>query len=301
MISYNSLNDSVTLHKTLDSDKSYQPSSVAEWSRLSKDHNKRTMSENEPLLNSRNQVGYEDKSDMRIEPAGGFFEQTVRPCLGEFFGVTLFVFIGTMSVNGAGGLLGVAIAHGLMIALLVAALGSVSGGHINPAVTLGVLCAGGIGPFNAILYIVSQLIGSITGAALTRGTLSQAAFVNISGGATLLGTNSTVEEGLLAEIVLTAILILTVLLTAVDPSTKSSLAPLAIGFAVIVCILAGGPISGASLNPARSLGPAVAMTTYSSNVWENHWLYWAGPAVGAVFAAVVHRLILAGPEKRVLF
>ncbi|RUS76318.1 hypothetical protein EGW08_015925 [Elysia chlorotica] len=259
------------------------------------------MSEHEPLLNSRGgHGGYEDKSEMRIE-TGGFFEQTIRPCLGEFFGVTLFVFIGTMSVSGAGGLLGVAVAHGLMIALLVSALGNISGGHLNPAVTLGILFAGGIGPMNAVLYVVSQLIGSITGAALTRGVLSQAAFVNISGGASALGANSTVSEGLMAEIVLTAILMITILLTAVDNSTKTSLAPIAIGFAVIVDILAGAAISGASLNPARSLGPAVAMTTFNSSVWDNHWLYWVGPGIGAVLAALVHRLILAGPEKRVLF
>lgn len=259
------------------------------------------MAENEPLINRRIQRGYEDKSDIGIESAGGFFEQSIRPCLGEFFGVTLFVFIGTMAVSGAGGLVGVAIAHGLMIALLVAALGNVSGGHLNPAVTLGVLFAGEIGPLNAMLYIVSQLIGSLTGASLTRGTLSQAVFVNMSGGANTLGTNVTVGEGLLAEIVLTAILVTTVLLTAVDKSTKSSLAPLAIGFAVIVSILAGASISGPSLNPARSLGPAVAMTTFNSSVWNNHWLYWVGPGLGALLAALMHRLFLGGPDKRLLF
>ncbi|GFN96913.1 Aquaporin-8 [Plakobranchus ocellatus] len=246
------------------------------------------MSENEPLLTNNPYHGPGEIKELSIE-LGSFFERTIRPCMGELCGVTLFVFVGTMSVSGASSLLGVALAHGLMIALLVAALGNVSGGHLNPAVTLGIFLTGGIGPLNAILYIISQLIGSLTGAALTRGVLSKGAFENIAGGASSVGTDSTVREALLAEVILTSILILTVLLTAVDISTKTSLAPIAIGFAVIVDILAGASISGASLNPARSLGPAVAMSTYSSSVWDNHWLYWVGPGLGSLLAVVLHR------------
>ena len=127
MISYDNKNRSVTVHKTLDSDKSYRhlrPTEQPQPVKHQSERDREKMSEHEPLLNSRGHGGYEDKSEMRME-TGGFFEQTIRPCLGEFFGVTLFVFVGTMSVSGAGGILGIAIAHGLMIALLVAALGNV--------------------------------------------------------------------------------------------------------------------------------------------------------------------------------
>ena len=126
MASYNSKNLTVTLHHSLDLDKPIRPFSPSGQSTKKRPltSDTETMSEQEPLLNSRQGNGYEDKSEMRIV-SESFFEQTIRPCLGEFIGVALFVFVGTMSVSGAGGILGVAVAHGLMIALLVAALGNV--------------------------------------------------------------------------------------------------------------------------------------------------------------------------------
>ncbi|GFO39077.1 Aquaporin-8-like [Plakobranchus ocellatus] len=192
------------------------------------------MSENDPILASNKGKRFRLWTDF-----GTFFEETLRPVVAEFVGTMFFVFIGTMSVAGAGGMLGVATAHGLIITIIVAALADISGGHVNPAVTFALFLTGVINPLNAALYVLSQLAGSITGAALTRGILSKTTYVSIAGGATMLGPDTTVAEGFLAEIVLTSILILTILLTGVDNSTKTSLAPIAIGFAVIVNILAG--------------------------------------------------------------
>ncbi|XP_025088343.1 aquaporin-8-like isoform X1 [Pomacea canaliculata] len=242
------------------------------------------------------------------------FEEFVRPALAEFFGVTLFVCVGCLAVTQSGGgsvpgavpfsAVSIALAHGLTIALLVCALGSVSGAHLNPAVTLGVLLAGGISIPKAVIYFISQLIGSMTGAALARGILPASVYELIGGGAHNLGSfakdSVTPGQGVLCEMVLTMVLVMTVLLTAVDPITKTTLAPLAIGFAVTVDILAGILITGASMNPARSFGPAVAIAYHDSDIWNYHYVYWVGPLVGSAIAASWYRFFLASSEKRLI-
>ncbi|XP_012935620.1 aquaporin-8 isoform X1 [Aplysia californica] len=246
------------------------------------------MTDRDPLINRTNPVS-----------EGGFFDGLLRPCLAELVGVTLFVFIGTMSVNG-NDTLGIALAHGLAIALLVMSTASISGGHLNPAVTLGVFLSGSIAPLTALLYFISQLLGGILGSALTRGVLSQHTFTNISGGATTLGPTTSAAQGLLCEVVLTSVLVSVVLLAAVDEDTKNLLGPLGIGFAVVVDILAGASVSGASMNPARSFGPAVVVSVYDSDVWSYHYIYWVGPALGSLLAVIWYRLFLAGPHKRLI-
>ncbi|XP_059141591.1 aquaporin-8-like isoform X3 [Physella acuta] len=229
------------------------------------------------------------------------FEQYIRPCFAEFLGVTLFVFIGCTSVEGTGGnIVGIAIAHGFTIALLVTATGAISGGQLNPAVTIGVFLAGAISAIKAVLFILSQVAGGVLGAALSRGVLGNNVYHNITGGAHQLGPNTTVGEGLLCEVMLTTILVTVVLTTAVDDGTKSVVAPLAIGFTVVVDILAGGALTGASMNPARSFGPAVVVTSFDSSIWQNHWIYWVGPALGGLLAGISYRLILASPNHRFL-
>ncbi|CAL1528817.1 unnamed protein product [Lymnaea stagnalis] len=222
-------------------------------------------------------------------------ENYVRPCCAEFLGVALFVFIGCTSVYNTQNIVGVAIAHGLTIALLVTATGAISGGQLNPAVTLALFISREITAVKALLFVLAQVVGGITGAAICKGVLDDVAYRSIQGGAQDLGKGTTIGEGVLCEVMLTALLVTVILLTAVDPETKSTLAPLAIGFTVVVDILAGGTLTGASMNPARSFGPAVV-----SNAWNNHWIYWVGPGVGALWAVFIYRLILASPEKRFL-
>ncbi|XP_074648611.1 aquaporin-8-like [Tubulanus polymorphus] len=244
----------------------------------------------------------------------GFF-RILQPCLAELIGVTLFVFVGCMSVqdeqlNNRPSAIAIAVTHGFAIALLVASFGHISGGHFNPAVTLGAALSGGIKPIVAICYVLFQLGGSIIGAGICRGALSFQIRVNftraqdVNFGATTLDPGVHPVCGLVIETMITLLLVLTVLMTAVDLHGRTNIAPLAIGFAVTVGILAAINDTGGSMNPARSFGPAVWAHTVDSKhkgVWADHWIYWAGPALGAALAALIYRLFFASPDRRVLF
>ncbi|KAK3091663.1 hypothetical protein FSP39_021648, partial [Pinctada imbricata] len=221
----------------------------------------------------------------------GMYATYVRPSLAEFVGTALFVFIGCMS-SQTGDPVAIGLAHGLSIALLVVSFGNISGGHFNPVVTLGVTLSRALLPSVGVLYFVFQLLGGMLGAALARGVLPEETYKNINGGTQVLGPNVEAGWAVLTEGVLTFMLVLTVLLAAVDNKTKSSLAPLAIGFVVIVDIMAGGNVTGASMNPARSFGPAVVFSPFISDgkpeVWTYHYVYWVGPAGGSIVSALVY-------------
>ena len=220
-------------------------------------------------------------------------DRTVAALVAEALGTFLFFFVGAGSVvlddylAGTGpGLLGVALAHGLALAVLVSALGAVSGGHFNPAVTLAVWIMGKITPMRAGLYVVAQLVG-----ALAAGVALKAVFAdswqasNI--GTPALGAGITSAVGIGVEAVLTALLVLAVIGTAVDPRAPK-IGGLAIGLAVAADILVGGPLTGAAMNPARWFGPAVAAGAYAD--W---YVWWIGPAIGAAAAALIYRSTLA--------
>lgn len=217
-----------------------------------------------------------------------------RATCAEFIATLLFVFLGAGTVVVTGGLLGegltsarlvaIALAHGLAIALLVAATANISGGHINPAVTLGAWVTGKISLVKGGMYVIAQLVGAICGAYLIAAVVPDSAQGNL--GAHGLGSGISVEGGLLAEIILTFVLVFVVFATAIDPKGLGKLAPIAIGFAVLVDHLFGVPVTGAGMNPARSFGPAVV-----AGAWENHWIYWAGPAIGGVLAASVYEFV----------
>ncbi|XP_078612165.1 aquaporin-8-like [Branchiostoma floridae x Branchiostoma japonicum] len=233
------------------------------------------------------------------EPANAY-ETYVMPCIAEFVGLVIFVFIGTMvtgyTTAGNTWLLAIALAHGLTIALLIVSIGHISGGHLNPAVTLGITLAGGVTVLQGICYVISQLLGAMVGAAFTRAIMPNATYAACSGGAHAIGGGVSITGAILCESILTMILVLTVLLAAVDSSTTGkALPPLAIGLAVAVGILAGGPFSGASMNPARALGPAVA-----AGVWKNHYVWWAGPVIGALVAGLIYRAFLASSDRRLI-
>ena len=214
--------------------------------------------------------------------------------LAEFIGTFSFVFIGAGAaavVGGGAGLSGitaVAFAHGLAIMAFAFAYGSVSGGHMNPAVTVGVLAAGAMRAGEAAGYIVSQLIGGVAGALLLRTVLGGAAtglgMPTLAHGLALGATTVTVtpEAGFMIEAALAFFLVTVVLSTAVA-GRASSLAPLAIGMTLTFNILMGGALTGAPFNPARALGPMVATGNFS-----DAWLYMAAPIVGAIVAAILH-------------
>lgn len=214
--------------------------------------------------------------------------------LAEFIGTFSFVFIGAGAAavigGGAGlnGITAVALAHGLAIMAFAFAYGSVSGGHMNPAVTVGVLAAGAIGAGEAAAYIVTQLVGGIAGALLLRIVLGGAAtglgMPELAHGLALGATTVTVtpEAGFMIEALLAFFLVTVVLSTAVA-GRAGNLAPLAIGMTLTFNIIMGGALTGAPFNPARALGPMVATGNFN-----DAWLYLTAPLVGAIVAALLH-------------
>jgi len=214
--------------------------------------------------------------------------------LAEFIGTFAFVFIGAGAAavvgDGVGlpGITGIAFAHGLTIMAFAFAYGTVSGGHMNPAVTVGVLAVGAMRAGEAAGYIVSQLVGGVIGALVLRAVLG--------GAATDLGTPALAHDlalgattvtvspaaGFVIEAVLAFFLVTVVLGTAVA-GRAGNLAPLAIGVTLTLNIIMGGALTGAAFNPARALGPMIVTGNLS-----DAWLYMAAPIVGAIVAALVH-------------
>ena len=209
----------------------------------------------------------------------------------ELVGTFALIFIGAgAGALGIGGLVGVAFAHGFVVVGFVYAYGHISGTHINPAVTFGLLVAGEINIKDALGYWIVQLLGGILG-----GFALTFMFNNLGGelgekastlGATVLAEGISPFQGLVLETILTFFLVNTIL-NAATSGKAGNLAGLAIGFTLISCILIGAPLTGASLNPARTLGPAVASGNYA-----DIWLYFVGPLLGATIAALLYDRLL---------
>lgn len=206
--------------------------------------------------------------------------------IAEFVGTFALIFIGAGAVAiGAGGLIGAAFAHGFVVIAFIYAYGHISGTHINPAVTLGFLIAGEIEFVAAIGYWIVQFLGGILGAVLLNVVLPDPGDL----GVTILTTAAnggaftvTAMQGLIVEIVLTFFLVNTIFNTAVS-GKAGNFAGLAIGVGLMFCICMGGPLTRASLNPARTLGPAIVSGNYA-----DIWLYFVGPLVGAILAALLY-------------
>jgi aquaporin Z len=198
----------------------------------------------------------------------------------EFVGTFALIFIGAgAGAIGAGSLVGVALAHGLVLVAVVAAYGPISGAHINPAVTIALWFGRQIKAAEAVGYIVVQVLGGIAGAFVLRFVLGG----DGSGlGATVLAGNVSPIQGVVVEAVLTFLLVNTIYNTAVSGKAGNQ-APVAIGLTLAFCILMGGPLTGASLNPARTIGPAVASGNFS-----NLWVYLVGPVLGGLAATLLY-------------
>jgi MIP family channel proteins len=221
----------------------------------------------------------------------------IRNLVVEFIGTFALIFIGAgaLAIN-QGGLVGVALAHGLVIVAFAYAYGHISGTHINPAVTLGLLVAGEIQFTAAIGYWVVQFAGGIAGALVLKAMLPVATDLGVTVLQTMTNSEGTavpitVVQGLIVEIVLTFFLVNTIFNTAVS-GKAGNFAGLAIGLTLVLAILMGGPLTRASLNPARTLGPAIASGTYT-----HIWLYFVGPFIGAVLAALLYIGVLKEKES----
>ncbi|MDE0634885.1 MAG: aquaporin [Candidatus Poribacteria bacterium] len=203
----------------------------------------------------------------------------IRNLVVEFIGTFALIFIGAGALAiDKGGLVGVALAHGLVIVVFAYAYGHISGTHINPAVTLGLLVAGEIRFGAAIGYWIVQFAGGIAGALVLKAVLP----VDGDLGVTILTEGVSPTQGVFVEIILTFFLVNTIFNTAVSGKARN-LAGLAIGLTLVFCILMGGPLTRASLNPARTLGPAIASGNYA-----DLWLYFVGPFIGSVLAALLY-------------
>ena len=217
--------------------------------------------------------------------------------VAEFVGTFALTFVGILAIHNAPadisnpnnhlGLLMVAIAHGLTLAIMVTAAMPTSGGHLNPAVTFGFLVTGKIKPPAAIAYIVIQLLGGAM-AALAVYVISGDMHI-VAQGTPMPGAGVGAGAAVLAEIIATIFLVGVVWGTAADPRARS-VGGFAIGLTIAIDILAVGPITGASMNPARSFGPTLVANL--PELWHKHWIYWVGPLAGAGIAAITYHLVL---------
>jgi len=230
----------------------------------------------------------------------------VPSLVAEAIGVFALSFIGILAIQqlGAvpGGLIGIALAHGLILSIMITATAHISGGHLNPAVTLGLLAIGKIKPPAAIAYIVAQVLGGLlAGLAVILMTKDHGAAV-VASGTPGLGHVAqvpiiTIGGACIAEFIATFFLMSAVLGTAVDPRAPK-IGGFGIGLTVTADILAIGPLTGAAMNPARATGPALAAAMGRvSIVWSDHWIYWVAPVAGAIAAALVYKAFFS-PEKQ---
>ncbi|RVW97312.1 Aquaporin PIP2-7 [Vitis vinifera] len=236
-----------------------------------------------------------------------------RAIIAEFIATLLFLYITVLTVIGyksqsdtdpcgGVGILGIAWAFGGMIFILVYCTAGISGGHINPAVTFGLFLARKVSLVRALMYMIAQCLGAICGVGLVKAFQSSL-YNRYGGGANELAVGYNKGVGLGAEIIGTFVLVYTVF-SATDPKRNARdshvpvLAPLPIGFAVFMVHLATIPITGTGINPARSFGAAVIYN--NDKAWDDHWMFWVGPFIGAAIAAFYHQYILRAAAIKAL-
>jgi aquaporin TIP len=233
----------------------------------------------------------------------------LRRGFAEFVGTFTLVFIGAGSILTLGQslnfarfpgpvgplftLVGVALAHGLAIAVMASAVGHISGGHFNPAITLGFLITRRLAPMLGLVYWLAQISAAALAALLLRWLYDAPTRDSVKLGAPALGGGITHWQGFVIEIVLTFFLVWVVFATAADPGGAfKSIAGLAIGLTITLDILMGGPLTGAAMNPARAFGPELVQ-----NTWKDSWVWYAGPFAGGALAAVLYEWLYLRPVR----
>lgn len=227
-------------------------------------------------------------------------EKALKPCVAEIIGTFALCFIGAGAICVAqlmegkvtnAGLVGIALAHGCVLAVMISAMGHISGGHFNPAVTVGAFVGGKIRGGMAGAYVVSQLVGGAIAGFLLLLAFPESVWKPVNLGTPGLGEGITPGTGILVETVLTFFLVLVVYGTAIDErGSWKAVGGFAIGFTVLCDILMGGPLTGASMNPARTFGPGLA-----AGYWDNHIVYWIGPLLGGALAGLLYGRFLIKP------
>ena len=216
-----------------------------------------------------------------------------RRLMAEALGTFSFVFIGAavVVVNGGFpesgiGLLGIALAHAMALSVMISATMTISGGHLNPAVTIGLLVARRIDLASAAAYIVTQLAAACLAALVVQWLLPAVAVRATLLGVPVIASSVTLEQAIGIELVLTFFLVSAVFGTAVSPDAPR-VAGFGIGLVLLFDILVGGSLTGAAMNPARAFGPALV-----SGQWLGHMVYWVGPIAGAILAALLWQYVL---------
>ena len=241
--------------------------------------------------------GEEEIEQMQITVGIGDLRSfdTLSACLAEATGVLVFVLIGAGTIAASGALEGealnsarlvaIALSLGLTYMAMVAMTASVSGGHINPAVTFSAVITGRMGVAKGMLYVAFQLAGAIAGAYVLKAVLTDAAQGTLGAVAVNDATVANLGAAFVIELILSFVLVYVTLVFIVGrgASNASSIAPVIVGLIVVVGTLLGHALTGAAMNPARALGPALA-----ADVWGDHWIYWIGPLAGAAMAAFVY-------------
>jgi MIP family channel proteins len=216
-----------------------------------------------------------------------------RRLTAEAIGTFGLVFIGAAVVvvnggfpNSGIGLLGIALAHAVVLSVMITATMTISGGHLNPAVTVGLLVTRRIDPISAAAYIVTQLVAAIIGAFLVKQLLPLHAVNASMLGVPVIASSVSLGQAIGIELVLTFFLVSAVFGTAVSPDAPR-VGGFGIGLVLLFDILVGGPLTGAAMNPARAFGPAAV-----AGAWVGQLVYWIGPIAGAIVAAILWEYVL---------
>jgi len=253
------------------------------------------------------------------DPNDDVWQALWRSAISEFFATAIFIFIGTGSVTSTQAALGlsnisvpsltvIALAHGFCIMVMVYTIGEISGGHINPIITWAVLITQKISVLRALIYWVSQFLGGIIGSLVLRGLLP----VELRFGMGCHTLNSALKpvQGWGCEVIFTFIFVFVVFATAISPFVgkiaplsggsdygPGKLTPFVVGMTILILHTVGIPLTGASMNPARSFGPALVQ---GGVCWNNHWIYWIGPLFGSTCAALVAQVIFLSQPAAML-
>jgi MIP family channel proteins len=225
-----------------------------------------------------------------------------RRLTAEAIGTFGLVFIGAAVVvvnggfpNSGIGLLGIALAHAVVLSVMITATMTISGGHLNPAVTLGLLATRRIDPISAAAYIATQLVAAVVAAFLVKSLLPPQAVQSAMLGVPVIASSVSLGQAIGIELILTFFLVSAVFGTAVSPDAPR-VGGFGIGLVLLFDILVGGPLTGAAMNPARAFGPAAV-----AGAWVGQLVYWIGPIVGGILAALVWEYVLiprTSPKRR---
>jgi aquaporin Z len=232
----------------------------------------------------------------------------MKKYIAEFIGTMVLVIlgcgtamlVGCDAANGGGYIL-TALAFGLTIVGMAYCVGNISGCHINPAVSLGVLLSGGMSIADFVGYVIAQCLGAFAGAGVLAAIFNLGSVTDMTGGYGsngLGGVNNSAAAGILVEVVLTFIFVMTILGVTSKKANHGSFGGLVIGFTLTLVHILGIGLTGTSVNPARSIGPAiVAAISGNSTPLSVVWVFIVGPFIGAALAAVIYKFLESGKEE----